>query len=126
MSKTPIIGHGLAVGLDRLEGLLFDPAKPYRFCRICGDIYQTEADRVDNPVVLDVQTRQTLWSSSHARTHTENEHLSLRLSGRYMTPDAAIKLAAFGIVSIVDLALDNEVQAAYGESKSIPKDDCEG
>lgn len=43
-----------------------------------------------------------------------------------MTPEAAFKLAAFGIISLSDLLVDEEVAAALLLSSSIPTNDAKG
>jgi hypothetical protein len=133
---------GGAVGLDSLEGLLFRADKPHDGCRICGAVFQTDYDR--NPVgQFKNPTGRVLfssveavndyalhlrreWSRKHNKQHTEREHRLLRLSGRWCTPEAAHRLAAFGVISLVDLALDDEVASAYRESNAVPIDDSEG
>lgn len=54
------------------------------------------------------------------------EHYSLAMSGRWTTPEAAFKLAAYGIISLSDLLVDDEVAVALMESSAVPKDDAEG
>lgn len=110
----------MAVGLEQLVGLEFRVDKPHTFCRICGAIYQTSLDRSDSPLALELRRG---WSYRHARTHPDHEHRSLMLSGRFVTPEAQISLAAFGII---DLHLDDEIDQALFESKPVPKDDTEG
>lgn len=137
----PIVAHGLAVGLDSTDGLLFDATKPYRYCRICGVVYQTERDRnpperkVDIRGVrdlehvlwqADVYERQIRWSVKHAGTHTNSEHELLAMSGLYMMPEAAEKLSAFGIISIRDLVMDDETSDALRKASPIPTNDVEG
>jgi hypothetical protein len=50
MAMTNLIGTGFAVGLSSLTNFEFKPDKPFRACLICGDVYQTEADRDNNPL----------------------------------------------------------------------------
>jgi hypothetical protein len=42
-----------------------------------------------------------------------------------MTPEAANKLAAFGLLPILDMVEDEEVQIALFESNSMPADDSQ-
>lgn len=140
-SKPNLVLMGAAIGLDSLEGLLFDASRPYDGCRICGAVFQTDYDR--NPVgqfknktgrrmfssveavnAYALQLRRE-WSREHNKQHTEREHRLLAMSGRWLTPEAAQRLAAFGVISLVDLALDDEVQDAYRGSSPIPTDDAE-
>lgn len=119
-----LVGVGLAVGLGQLTNLLFDIHKPYTVCCICGDVYQTSDDRVygNNPVT---ELARKEWSHAHAREHSSTQHRQLALSGRQFTPEAANKLAAFGIISVSDMVMDNEVEDALRLSKPIPFNDSE-
>lgn len=114
-SRNHLVGHGLAVGHRALDGFNFDINKPYRYCRICGGIFQHEHE-----------SACLLWGVAHARTHSTLEHHQLRISQRWMTPEAAFKLAAFGIISLSDLLVDEEVAAALLLSSSIPTNDAKG
>lgn len=140
MPTKPLVAHGLAVGLDTLTGLLFDPHKPYVGCRLCGRVYQSIADRdpvgvyEKNPASFDYNPNHVTifamekrkgWSITHAKQHSEQEHLSLAMSGRWCTPEAALQLVAYGVISLIDLAIDDEVSSALRESKPVPKDDSE-
>lgn len=103
---------------------------------MCGEVFQTDFDRFPHrfatydtpiPIIIEYATSlRKLWSQRHARTHTEREHVQLVLSGRWLTPEAAYRLAAFGVISIGDLVLDDEIAAAYKESSPVPKNDAEG
>lgn len=127
--KDKLVIQGAAVGLDghNLPGLQFDITKAYRFCRICGVVFQTEADRhAKTPLQLAlVDARHKEWSLNHAKTHTNHQHNELKLSGLYALPHAAHKLASFGIFSIVDMVQNLEVEGALRESKAIPTDDAQ-
>jgi hypothetical protein len=118
-----LIGSGFAVGLSSLTNFEFKPDKPFRACLICGDVYQTEADRDNNPLGA---IRRQAWADRHAQTHTDREHRMLMLSGNTMTPEAANKLAAYGVIPIADMVLSNEHEMALFESKAIPVNDAEG
>lgn len=136
---SPLVVHGAAVGLQVITGLHFDPNYNYAGCRICGAVFQSNADR--NPVgvlareprfctVEEVNAHATelrrQWSQNHARKeHTEKEHLDLALSGAWCTPEAAYLLAAFGTIPISDGAISDEHYHALLESKPIPTDDAE-
>jgi len=96
-------------------GFWFDPARPYTYCRICGTLVQHSQDEV-----------RRRWSHRHARfAHTATEHRQLALSGRWLTPEAAYRLAAFGVIDLQGLALDDELIHAYASSSATPLDNPE-
>jgi hypothetical protein len=109
-------------------GAKFDIGKPYTGCRLCGALYQTDADRNirSNQDIIDRIAARRDWSFKHARKHPQWEHEQLELSGAYMTPDAAMKLASFGIISLSDMALVDEHWHAGRESHRMPHNDVEG
>jgi hypothetical protein len=110
-----LIGTGFAVGLPTLTNFQFRDHIPWSACRICGLVYQ-------NPDAL----KRIEWAQKHAHTHTDTEHRQFQLSGRQFTPEAANRLAAFGVIPILDLVLDDEVADALKESHPVPRDDAEG
>lgn len=132
--------QGAAVGLDALPGLKFRPDRDHSYCGICGAVFQSEADRdpvgvyQQDPaqfshrlanVEIHARNLRQQWRLTHSKTHPQRAHNSLRLSGRHVTPEAAEKLAAFGIISLTDLVMDDEVSHALRLSKAVPKDDAE-
>lgn len=133
---SSLVLHGAAVGLKSLTGLNYDPAFSYAGCRICGKVYQSEADR--NPVGLlsrnprfctieEVNAFATElrrnWSRKHAKEHSDKEHLDLAYSGQWCTPEAALLLAAFGTIPLTG---DASIEQALLESSPVPLNDCEG
>ncbi len=133
----PWVIKGANLGLEELEGLKFMIDRPHTACLICGEVFQSTYDRHPlekitaflptlEAVAAFANSLRKEWSQTHAKTHTEREHTALRESGRFYTPDAAIKLAAFGIISISDLGADDEVSDALRQSSPIPKDDAQG
>lgn len=113
--RNHLIAQGAAVGLGQLTNFNFDPAKPHTYCGICGDVFQDP----------DIDIRKK-WARRHSATHTEAEHKSLKLSLRHVTPEAAYRLAAFGIISLSDLLVDTEVAHALLLSNATPVVDAEG
>jgi hypothetical protein len=125
-----LLGLGFAQGLEDLPGLEFDISKPYRFCCICGALFQTSADRAlnirsSNKALAEASWKRVEWATNHAKKHTVKEHMLFRKSGLSMTPEAAHKLAAFGVLPLSDSAIDAEIQRALYESKPIPTNDSE-
>lgn len=115
-----MIGTGFLVGRDLLINFKFDPAHPYAGCRICGAVYQSTINRTGSTAGL------TEWRVLHNKRHTEKEHLELVASGRNLTPEAAQKLATYGIIDFTGLVLDNELAHAYAEAPRAPLNDVEG
>ena len=136
-----IVLFGGTIGLDALTGLRFIPHRPYSGCRICGEVFQSEADRFPsdvfqaNPREFDFDpTNVDLyalgmrkeWSHRHARTHSQRMHEALEASGLWATPEAAQKLASYGVIDLSDTILTDEHSDALMESSPIPVDDAEG
>ena len=128
----------MAVGLPALEGLRFRPDKPHTACRICGAVYQSDADR-ELPSYLPAddagmaayevwaaESQRRRWSDNHAKTHTTTQHRQLALSGRFCTVEAAGKLASYGIISLSDAIFDPDYAEALLEISPIPDLDSEG
>lgn len=107
--------------------MLFDPGSPYRACLICGAIYQSALDR--SPAVGPIKNRAAAkrqrWADNHSKKHSRIEHERLRISGMSMTPTAANKLAAFGLLPISDISRRREVREALLEANSMPFNDSE-
>jgi hypothetical protein len=134
---APFVVKGAAFGLEELEGLKFMIDREFTACLICGDVFQSAYDRHPlekisgflpnlQAVALFAASLRKEWSHKHAKEHPERVHQALRDSGRFYTPEAAIKLAAFGIISAADLAMDDEVNDALRQSSPIPTDDAQG
>lgn len=120
-----LYGTGFALKIEDME---FDPAKDYRACLICGDIFQSQLDRMEfktPDLIVDAKTSRDRWARLHARRHTNREHHTLALSEGSMLPEAANKLAAFGLLPIMDMVDNDEVIVALFESNAMPKDDSE-
>jgi hypothetical protein len=115
------------LGLTEL-GAKFDMKFPYTGCRICGAISQTDEDRhAKTPrQTLDAYLNRLEWRRKHSRTHPQHMHDQLERSGAYMTPEAASRLASYGIISVADMALIDEHWHAGRESPRIPANDVEG
>lgn len=114
------------IGLTEL-GAKFRMDKAYTACRLCGRVFQSELDRraATNADIVHALVKRRDWSFKHARSHPQWEHDQLEQSGCYMSPDAAMKLASFGIISLSDMALHNEHWNAGRESHRAPHNDCE-
>lgn len=139
MSRHVVL-HGGAIGLETLSGLRFLPHRPYAGCRICGELFQSEADRFPHDV-FEANPRQfdflpanvdlyalgmrKEWSQKHARLHNEAQHERLANSGLWATPEAAAKLASYGVIAVSDAVMSQDHEAALKESSPIPVNDAE-
>lgn len=75
---------------------VFNLSQPFAGCRICGAVFQSKYDRLDpyNPTAW--QERR-VWTYEHARTHSKEEHIALRDSGKVVTDIARVRLCKIGI-----------------------------
>jgi hypothetical protein len=122
-----LILTGLAIGLDQLTNLVFDKDKPFRCCLICGAVCQTEGGRnavTEQEVAREAYKRQ-VWAAKHAKTHSILQHEQLKRSGNTMTPEAANRLVAFGLIPAIDAVTSDEINSALYESSPIPFNDCQ-
>src|SRR4051812_14424514 len=96
--RQPVL-TGLAIHTG-LTNFTFDKDKPFACCLICGAVYQTNRDRdsVTSSQLIDALAIRNDWRQRHSRMHTQKEHELLAMSGQWCTPEAAQKLAPFGIV----------------------------
>ena len=117
---------------QHLTALTIRKDREFAGCAICGTVFQSrlaiEVSDVawgkDRPMfehAVAIETRE--WRARHSRKHTQREHELHRASGRTFTPEAAHKLAPFGLVSLD--ADDEEVAQSMAESPRAPYDDVE-
>jgi hypothetical protein len=71
------------------------------------------------------KARRDLWAVEHGKSHSNNEHKLLRISGMNMTAEAAYKLAAYGLIDAVGAVMDDEMINALAEAPAVPVDDAE-
>lgn len=102
-------------------------------CRICGRLFQSrlaielqdeewESDPSLFAHAVAVETAE--WRVKHNKTHSEKEHRQLEARGLTFTPEAAVKLAPFGLVPILD-AMHPEIAQALLEAPRAPVDDVD-
>lgn len=134
--RRHLFGTGFAMPI---EGMKFNPDKDYRACLICGAVYQSWLDRnyqalpvgpLKQKLAARAKEQRGNWAVKHAGTHSIYEHELLKKSGLSMTPEAAKKLAAFGLLPLSDMMIDylimgGETTAALRESVPIPITDVE-
>ena len=141
VAQNSFVLTGAAVGLDALTNLRFLPHRPFTGCCICGEVFQSEADRFpsdvfqanprqfdfkpDNVTLYALGMRKE-WSHKHAKTHSQRQHDLLASSGHWATPEAVVKLVAYGVVNLGDGLINDEHEMALKESSPIPTDDVEG
>lgn len=116
------------VGRDLLTNLEFDPQRDHTFCRICGAVFQSELDRIDQQTVFEAfeaRMRRMEWSHRHAKRHPSREHEELARSGRFLTPEATEKLVPYGIIPVQDIVMSDEVRHAGLLAPRAPINDAE-
>jgi len=104
--------------------------REYAACRICGDIFQPWLNQLSDEeynvnlhgVAASIEILE--WRSKHNSKHSDRQHQLFRKSGRSLTPQAAIKLAPFGLVPVGD-ANDPEIVQALAEAPRAPTDDVQ-
>jgi hypothetical protein len=97
---------------------VFHPKAAFSGCCICGAVFQSELDRkvFHGYATPAEQVQATVarrnWSNQHAsKMHTQKEHDQLAASGRFCTPEAAHKLAPYGIITLTDSFHEENRQA---------------
>jgi hypothetical protein len=117
-----------------LTSLSIRKDREFAGCAICGRVFQArlaielsdeEWDAAKSLFEHAVAIETKEWRAAHNKTHTEREHEAFRRSGRTFSPEAAIKLAPFGLVSLDDATTDDEVARAMLEAPRVPTDDVE-
>jgi hypothetical protein len=128
-----MILKGMLVGREALVNFQFDPKFPYQYCRICGDVFQSDIDRKvpvghtpqNSRIAYMAQGKRQAWAMTHAKEHKPSEHEALRRSGNYCTPEAAAKLATYGIIPVNQMVTDQETSIALAEAPRAPKEDAD-
>lgn len=126
MSSRPLWVHGFQLDNPDMD---FMPNMDHAGCSICGAVFQSPLDRKTLKSPAEVHTAHTLrqqWRVRHAKQHPQREHDQLKISGRKFTPEAARRLAAFGIIPLSDLVKDEEVASALSDAPRNPVNDSEG
>jgi hypothetical protein len=118
------------VGHEALNGFTYNPNRPKAGCLICGRIFQSTLDRtaVTNGEKAEADALRQLWRLVHAEGHSRAEHDELahyKALGCFSTPEAAEKLAPFGVFSINDLVLSSEHAHALRQAKRAPENDAD-
>lgn len=150
-SPAELVLFSTPIGLNSL-GAVFSIDAPFAACRLCGAIYQSQFDRlcrsyleegriveVYDPItrtskfmgdfeymnVLDKSTdRRRRWRLAHERRHhTDEEIEAFTKTGFAFTPEAAHKLAPFGVTPLG--GMHPEIDDALLSAPRAPSDDAE-
>lgn len=110
---------------QEMEGV-FNPKAAFSGCCICGAVFQSPIDRkvyagyASPAEQVSATVARRNWSNYHAsKMHTQKEHDQLAASGRFCTPEAAHKLAPYGIVTLTD-SFHEENRKAQEEAPRLP------
>ena len=96
----------------------FNTQRPYCGCSLCGEVFQSDLDRSVPPnhipsnslIARIAYDRRLRWRREHTCSHNHKRN------GTFTTPEAAQKLARYGIFSLVDLVMDDEISQALKEA----------
>jgi hypothetical protein len=123
-----ILDHTI-VGQSLLTNFTLRKDRRYAGCRICGVLFQPDVLREPfEPTLLEALNAEVEiaeWRVRHNKTHTTTQHRQFRDTGLVFSPEAAQRLAPFGLVAIDD-AVGEEVSQALLEAPRAPMDDVEG
>lgn len=116
------------VGQSALTNFELRKDREYAFCRICGDIFQSRVALVAGNIewVLDpllklatsLETKE--WQAKHNKRHPDHVHKSFAMSGRFLSPEAAHKLAPYGVAPLSDMIFDAECEHAVSTAPRAP------
>lgn len=125
-----VIWQGSIVGSSELTNFAFRTDRPYAGCLICGRVFQSELDRTASTEQEQHRANQLrqLWRIIHAKSHSETQHEQLaqcKAAGQWCLPEAAEKLAPFGIFSLTDLVLADEQKDALRLARRAPENDAD-
>lgn len=139
MSHGPVL---LAqAGRDGLTNYTFILEAPWKACRLCGTVFQSDLDRLcykqqQNGLVpqcyateKEATARREDWlkvhnKRFHPRFHTEVKQLAD--SGLPVTPEAAHKLSTYGIIPMGPTPYEDEVADALFSAPRAPVNDVDG
>lgn len=125
-------------GRDSLVGFVFQLEAPWKACRLCGSVYQSDLDRQAYKLQQDGEVlaaayineqatqRRQRWEKIHNRREHPNyftEVRQLELSGLPVTPDAARRLSTYGIIPIGPTTYEDEIADALFSAPRAPYDD---
>ena len=134
--KRALLDHSI-VGQQQLA-LRIRKDRNLAACRMCGAIFQPDyfmdtSDEEYNRTDMNTLSRKfaaereiMIWREKHNKEHTDKQHLDFAASGLTFTPEAAYRLAPFGLVPVGDSTVVNtEVGTALAEAPRAPDNDAE-
>jgi len=93
----------------------FDQRYPHSFCYMCGAVFQSDLDRVDNPnfkTRYNADSLRSIWRHKHSDSHPMQDHIEYRAAGRLFTPQAIQRLSTYGIYPVSDQVFSEEHEQA--------------
>lgn len=128
-------------GRDSLVNFKFLLEAPWKACRLCGTVYQSDFDRLayecaqkgDTDLASYYERQGKLRRDNWLLTHNKYSHpdfftelRQLEQSGLPVTPKAASKLSTYGIIPMGPTPYEDEISAALFEAPRAPVNDAEG
>lgn len=128
-------------GREGLTNYTFVLEAPWKACRLCGTVYQSDLDRLayeqqqagNDRLATYFEKQGRARREGWLRTHNKYAHPNfftevrqLELSGLPYTPEAAKKLSTYGIIYMGELPHEDEVAQALFEAPRAPVNDSEG
>lgn len=128
-------------GRDSLINYNFILEAPWKACRLCGSVFQSDLDRrayqlaqdgediAAAALYIEATQRRQRWEKAHNSHDHPNYYTELRqleLSGLPVTPKAASKLSTYGIIPMGPTPYEDEISAALFEAPRAPVNDAEG
>lgn len=130
-------------GRDSLINFEFVLEAPWKACRLCGALYQSDDDRfcyqlqqdglIEQAFIVEkgARDRRERWLDIHNRRYhpnLEHEVYLLTISGLPYTPEAAQRLSTYGIIYMGEIPAshEDEISQALLEAPRAPVEDAEG
>lgn len=116
------------VGQQELTNFELRKDREFACCRICGAIYQSRValdsgtlEYELNPALKVLVKADTVeWRINHNKTHPDHVHRAFMMSGLFLAPEAAHKLAPYGIAPVSDMVTNPESAIAAYEAPRAP------
>ena len=130
-SSRPVLLDHSIVGQSATT-LTIRKDREFGACRICGAIFQpwlntdtSDQEYATDPLImLAASIEIAQWRQTHNKRHSAREHMAFRESGLTLTPEAAYRLAPYGLVPVSDID-NHEIVDALAIAPRAPVDDVE-